>query len=355
MPRPVIEIVEDPRFKSHAGPEGHPERPERLIAFGEALDPFRKQIKVVAPRAATPEEILRVHEPRLLEILESTRSQPAGRLDADTYFNPSSFDVATLAAGGSAELATRVLSGEVARGIAAVRPPGHHAEAGQSMGFCLFNNVAVAVRALQATGSAPRILLFDWDVHHGNGTQHTFETDPDVLYISTHQFPFYPGSGDFSEEGLDRGLGTTINIPMPAGCGDDEYVGVVERLVIPAALGFAPDILVVSCGFDAHRDDPLASMDVTFEGFQKMANLVRSLADTLCEGRILHVLEGGYALSGVREGTRAVLESLLRDDAKLEYGTTSGPRDIEPGSRLRGIVDGVVEIHGRRIPNLGAR
>jgi acetoin utilization deacetylase AcuC-like enzyme len=211
------------------------------------------------------------------------------------------------------------------------------------------------VRAIQAEGGSPRILVFDWDVHHGNGTQHSFESDPDVLYISTHQFPFYPGTGDFSEDGIDRGLGTTLNIPMPAGSGDLEYIGVVERLVIPAALGFAPDIILISCGFDAHHDDPLASMDVSFQGFRAMATIMRALADTLCEGRIVHVLEGGYSLSGVREGTRAVVESLLLDDAKIEYGTTSGPRDIEPGSMLRGIVDRVVEVHGRRIPNLGAR
>ena len=355
MPSPLIEIVEDPRFRSHEGPEGHPERPERLIAFADALDPFRRHVSIVSPREATPEELLRVHETRMLEALKTTRRQPAGRIDADTYFNPSSFDVATLAAGGTAELATRVLSGKVARGFAAVRPPGHHAESSRSMGFCLFNNIAVAVRALQAAGGSPRILVFDWDVHHGNGTQHSFESDPDVLYISTHQFPFYPGTGDFSEDGIDRGLGTTLNIPMPAGCGDLEYIGVVERLVIPAALGFSPDIILISCGFDAHHDDPLASMDVSFEGFRAMATSMRSLADTLCEGRIVHVLEGGYSLSGVRDGTRAVLESLLRDDAKIEYGTTSGPRDIEPGSLLRGIVDRVVEVHGRRIPNLGAR
>ena len=352
---PRVEVVEDARYQDHRGPDGHPERPERLVALGEALDPFRDRVEVVAPRAADPEEIARAHETRMLEALATTRERPPGRIDADTYYNPSSFDVALLAAGGTIDLAQRVLRGEVARGLAAVRPPGHHAEAARSMGFCLFNNVAVAVRALQADHPDLRVFVFDWDVHHGNGSQHIFEEDPNVLYASTHQFPFYPGTGDFGEEGEGRGLGTTLNVPMPAGCGDAEYIGVVERLIVPAAMGFAPDLIVVSCGFDAHADDPLASMEVGFEGYRAMSRILRSLADTLCEGRIVHVLEGGYALSGVREGTTAVLESLLADDARLAYGTEDGRHNLEAGTPLKAIVDNVFDVHGRRIPNLGAR
>lgn len=357
MPTPssVVEIIEDARFQSHRGPEGHPERPERLVAIGEAIDRYRDRARIVAPREATPDEILRVHERRMLDVLEQTQRQPPGRFDADTYYSPSSYDVATLAAGGSVDLALRVLSGEVARGLAAVRPPGHHAEAGRSMGFCLLNNVAIAVRAIQAEQPTARILVFDWDVHHGNGTQHSFESDPDVLYISTHQFPFYPGTGDFAEEGEGRGRGTTLNIPMPAGSGDAEYIGVVERLVVPATLGFAPDIILVSCGFDAHRADPLASMDVTIEGYRAMAMIMRRLADSLCNGRIVHVLEGGYALEGVREGALAVLESLTVDAPSTETETRCGPEDLESGTILKHVIDRVVAVHGRRIPNLGAR
>ncbi len=350
-----IEIVEDARYQTHRGPDGHPERPERLIAIGEAIDGFRDRVKIVTPRAAEPDEILCAHTKRMLDALEMTRTMPAGRIDADTYHTPESFDVARLAVGGTIDLMRGVLSGNVARGLAAVRPPGHHAEAARSMGFCLFNNVAVGIKTLQADGGKPRILVFDWDVHHGNGTQHIFEDDPDVLYVSTHQFPFYPGTGDFGEEGEGRGLGTTLNIPMPAGCGDDEYIGVVERLVVPAALGFHPDLIVVSCGFDAHRDDPLASMELGYEGYRKMAAIMRSLADMLCEGRIVHVLEGGYALSGVREGARAVLESLVGDGEVLERDDRDARTDVPAGSMLRGIVDGVHAVHGRRIPNLGSR
>jgi acetoin utilization deacetylase AcuC-like enzyme len=350
-----IEFVEDARFRDHRGPDGHPERPERLSAVSEALDAFRDGITLVAPRLAEPEELLRVHTRQMCEALETTRGGPPGRIDADTYYGEHSYDVARLAVGGTIDLLERVMSGRAARGIAAVRPPGHHAEATQPMGFCLFNNIAVAVRALQARGGSPRILVFDWDVHHGNGTQHVFEDDPDVLYISTHQYPFYPGTGDFSEEGEGRGRGTTLNIPMPPGCGNEEYVGVVERLVVPAALGFGPDLIVISCGFDAHRDDPLASMQVDFEGYARMAAIMRSLAEMLCEGRIVHVLEGGYALSGVRDGTRAVLESLVAEAEPLVRDDREGRTDLPAGTALRSIVDGVHAVHGRRIPNLGSR
>lgn len=350
MSGPLPRIVEDARYQTHRGPDGHPERPERLIAIGEAIDAYRDQLEFMAPREATPEEILRVHADRVFDFLESTRGEAPGRIDADTYFNALSFDVARLAAGGTVDLVRDIMRGEITRGLAAVRPPGHHAEAQRSMGFCLFNNVAVATRAIQAEFDSPRILIFDWDVHHGNGTQHTFEDDPSVLYVSTHQFPFYPGTGDFGEAGVGKGLGTTLNIPMPAGCGDREYIGVMQRLFVPAALAFKPDLFLVSCGFDAHADDPLASMELSAHGFQVMAALVRGLADELCEGRLAYVLEGGYALSGVREGATAVLESLVADRAA---SVPSAPFP-EAGEPLRGIIDRVAEVHGARVSGLGA-
>jgi acetoin utilization deacetylase AcuC-like enzyme len=350
MSPPRIQVITDTRFREHRGPEGHPERPERLVAMDETIDAFGDAVEHASPRPAEPDEILRVHDARLLAALESTRGEPPGRLDADTYFGPSSFDVALLAAGSCVDLAKGVMRGDVSRGLAAVRPPGHHAESDRAMGFCLFNNVAIAVRALQAEDPSARILVFDWDVHHGNGTQHVFEEDRDVLYVSTHQFPFYPGTGDFGEAGRGAGLGATLNVPMPAGCGDAEYVGLVQRVVVPAAVAFAPDLIVVSCGFDAHRDDPLASMEIDLEGYRAMAALMRSLADTLCGGRILFVLEGGYSLLGVREGTRAVLESLVASEAPA----LPDPIALEAGSMLRALVDRVAEVHRARIPDLGS-
>jgi acetoin utilization deacetylase AcuC-like enzyme len=321
-----------------------------LIAVGEAIDLFRDQIETVSPRPATAEEILRVHQDPMLETLAATRGQAPGQLDADTYFSTSSFDVAALAAGGAIDLARAVMRGDASGGLAAIRPPGHHAEAHRAMGFCLFNNVAIASRAIQAEFGAPRILILDWDVHHGNGTQHSFEDDPSLLYISTHQFPFYPGTGDFGEIGRGRGLGTTLNVPMPAGCGDVEYLGVMQRLIVPATIQFAPDLILVSCGFDAHRDDPLGAMEISTAGFQRLAQSMSALAHEVCGGRIAYILEGGYALSGLREGTGAVLESLLTT-APAEPPPSIG---LEAGSLLGGLVDRVVEVHGGRIPNLGA-
>ena len=350
MAAKVVQVVSDTRFQDHRGPDGHPERPERLTAVSEIIDQFSDRIELAAPRIASAEEILRVHGKRLFDALESTSGQALGQIDADTYYSPSSYEVARLAAGSCIDLATKVLGGDIASGLAAVRPPGHHAEADRSMGFCLFNNVAIAVRALQSEGGSPRILIFDWDVHHGNGTQHIFESDPDVLYVSTHQFPFYPGTGDFGEAGQGRGAGTTLNIPMPAGCGDSEFIGVVQRLVVPAAIAFEPDLILISCGFDAHMDDPLASMEVSQVGYRAMASIMQDLAESLCGGRIVYVLEGGYSLDGVREGAKAVLETMTapsRSPASVEV-------DLSSGSMLKAIVDRVFEVHGSRIKGLGA-
>jgi len=348
----LVQVISDLRFRDHRGPDGHPERPERLAAVGEIIDIFADRIALTTPRLAEADEILRVHDRQLVATLEATSGQSLGQIDADTYFSPSSYDTARLAVGSCIDLFSNVLGGQASSGFAAVRPPGHHAEADRSMGFCLFNNVAIATRALQSGGGSPRILIYDWDVHHGNGTQHIFESDRDVLYISTHQFPFYPGTGDFHEVGIDGGQHSTINIPMPAGSGDEEFIGVLQRIVVPAAIAFDPDLIIISCGFDAHRDDPLASMELSRAGYQTMAMTMQSLADLLCAGRIVFVLEGGYSLDGVREGTEAVLETV----------TSTGPRpqqphpviDLESGSTLKSIVDRVVDVHGRQIEGLGS-
>ena len=213
------------------------------------------------------------------------------------------------------------------------------------MGFCLYNNAAIAVRALQAEAGVERVLLFDWDVHHGNGSQQVFEADPSVLYVSLHQWPHYPGSGDFGERGRDAGTGATLNVPLPAGCGDAEYLAVSQRLLVPAVEAFRPEIVIVSSGFDAHRDDPLASMQVTGAGFGAMARVVRALADVHCGGRLIVVLEGGYALTGLRESTAALLDALLSDHVRP-------PADARPHPLLDDIVDRVSAVHGRDFPGL---
>jgi len=269
-------------------------------------------------------------------------------LDPDTFVSPESLAVARLAAGSTVALARGVARGEIATGLAAVRPPGHHAEADRAMGFCLFNNVAVAARALQAEEGVDRVLVLDWDVHHGNGTQHSFEADPSVLYFSTHQHPHYPGTGAFGETGHGAGEGTTVNVPMPAGCGDPEYVGVIARVLVPVVRAFRPEVILVSCGFDAHRSDPLAGMEIGAEGYRDMTRLVRAVAEEVCGGRLLFVLEGGYAATGLDEGTTAVIGAMLE-----ETPPAVDVPDGATGSTLHGLIGSVADAQRGRFPGLG--
>ncbi len=343
-------VIEDPTFLEHRGPEGHPERPARLEAVGQAIAGFEDRLARLAPRAAHDDELLAIHDLQHLRRIDAAVAQAPARLDADTFVSARSAEVARLAAGSAVDLALASSREGAAVGIAAVRPPGHHAEGDHAMGFCLFNNVAIAARALQKTAGLEKILILDWDVHHGNGTQHSFEDDPSVLYFSTHQFPYYPGTGDFREAGHGRGEGLTVNVPMPAGCGDAEYIGVMQRVLVPVARSFAPDMILVSCGFDAHADDPLASMDVTAAGYFEMTRIVRALADELCGGRLCFVLEGGYALTGLASGTTATLRAVTAADP----GPALPPVELEPGSVLRGIVDRVAAVHAATHPGIGA-
>lgn len=345
-----IALVEDIRFQDHRAPAGHPERSERLVAVSRALEPYLEHLTRVEPRPAGDEEILRVHSPEHLEAITSSAGQPGTHFDADTFGSEDSFAVASLAAGSTVDLALRVARREVRAGLSAIRPPGHHAENDHPMGFCLFNNVAIAARALQAELGLEKLMILDWDVHHGNGTQHSFEHDPTVLYVSTHQYPFYPGTGAFAEAGIGAGLGTTVNLPMPAGCGDAEYVGLLQRAVVPIARRFAPEMILVSCGFDAHRDDPLGGMQVSAAGYLAMAGLVRALARELCQERLMYVLEGGYALSGLEEGTRAIMEGLLAPEPAYP-GT---PIPAPPGSTLQALLEAAAQVHGQRHPDFGA-
>ena len=344
-PVPPFVVVEDPRYRAHHAPPGHPENSDRLVAVSTALERYRSHLRSLEPRSASPEEILRVHDEAHLRRVEATVAQAPANLDPDTYLSAASHDVAMLAAGASVDLARRVARREARSGIAAVRPPGHHAESSRAMGFCLFNNVAVAARSLQAEEGIDKLLILDWDVHHGNGTQHSFETDPSILYVSTHQFPHYPGTGGAGEIGIDGGAGSNVNIPLPAGCGDLEFVGVFQRVITPVARRFAPQMILVSCGFDAHRDDPLASMNVTREGYLAMTSLVRMLADELCGGRVCFILEGGYDANGLIEGTSAVLDGML--DAQPELPPNI---DAELGSSLRAIIDQVAAAQAAYYP-----
>jgi acetoin utilization deacetylase AcuC-like enzyme len=305
--RPLV--LRDPRYRQHTAPGSHPERAARLEAIDRALEPLSERIDPLEPRPAEPDEILRAHDRRYFDAMQELSGQ-AGALDADTYLSPRSIEVAGLAAGGSVELARRIARGDARRGFGLVRPPGHHAESTRAMGFCLFNNVAIAARALTAREGLERIAIVDWDVHHGNGTQHLFEAERDVLFVSLHQFPFYPGTGALHEVGSGSGTGSTVNLPLPHGCGDAEYLTAFDAIVTPVLREFRPEMILVSAGFDAHADDPLGGMRVSTRGFVGMAERVRAAADDLCDGRLMLTLEGGYDLDALGESVAAVLDLL---------------------------------------------
>jgi len=292
-------ITYDEAFLEHEE-RGHPERPERLVAVVESLQAagFWAGATMIAAREATVDELERVHSRRYVDATLERLEQKYGHLDPDTYFSGGSRTAALKAAGGSVDMARAVWSGEVDLGLALVRPPGHHAEANRAAGFCIFNNIAVAAAALLADG-AERVLVFDWDVHHGNGTQHEFEDRPDLLYISVHAWPHYPGSGLSDEIGTGAGEGYTANVPYPHGANDVAYADVVDRLVAPLIRAYAPQIVLVSAGFDAHRNDMLGGMLMTEKGFAYMASVIRDQAAAVCGGRVAMFLEGGYDLDGL--------------------------------------------------------
>jgi acetoin utilization deacetylase AcuC-like enzyme len=308
--------VLDEIFVHHRAPGGHPERPARVEAVRDALVAagVRERGEQVAVRSASDDELARVHGAAYLEELQRTLPGHEGWLDADTYFSEGTWDAARGAAGAVSELAIQVMAGQRQRGLAVVRPPGHHAEADRAMGFCIYNNVAVAAAAARAAGAA-RVAILDWDVHHGNGTQDIFWDDPTVQYLSVHQWPYYPGTGAPAEIGGPAARGATVNVGLPAGSGDDEYLAAFDEVLVPALLRFAPDLLIVSAGFDAYRADPLASMRVTRPGFAAMADRARAVADRVAGGRMVVALEGGYDLDGLAGGMTEVLRALSAESA----------------------------------------
>ena len=230
----------------------------------------------------------------------------------DTPISEDSYDAALAAAGGVLAAVDAVMEGRIRNAFCAVRPPGHHSLPNQAMGFCLFNNVAIAARYLQKKHGVAKVLIVDWDVHHGNGTQEVFYDDPTVLYFSVHRYPFYPMTGSKAERGAGDGLGFIINVPLPAGTGDAEYRKAFREILMPKAMDFDPDFVLVSAGFDAHEDDPLGGMEVSSEGFAEMSRLVKQIADRCCEGRLVSVLEGGYDLEGLADSVEAHLRVLMQ-------------------------------------------
>jgi acetoin utilization deacetylase AcuC-like enzyme len=301
----VTGLCIDERFLLHRAPSQHPERPERLAAIWRGLEArgLFSRTTPIAARPATDEELSAVHSPQLLRELDSVAGK-SGYLDPDTYVAPRSVEIARLAAGGTVDVALAVADGKVKNGLALVRPPGHHATRDQSMGFCLLNNVAIAAAALRRRGL--RVAIFDWDVHHGNGTEEIFYDDPDVLYLSTHEWPQYPGTGRAEDMGRGRGVGATVNVPLPTGTDPAAYLHAFSTRILPPLNDFAPDFILVSAGFDAHEADPLGGLRLVDETY---VELTRALVAV--QPQLAVVLEGGYDLGALERSTVGVLEVLL--------------------------------------------
>jgi acetoin utilization deacetylase AcuC-like enzyme len=307
-----VGLVYDPIYLEH-DTGGHVENASRLREVMGLLEREGVLGRLVAlqPRPATPDELAQVHTREYIAHIESAAHRGGGWLDADTVMSSASYNAALYAAGGAIVAVESVLGGETDSAFALVRPPGHHATAQQAMGFCLFNNIAIAARYALNHPSVERVLIVDFDVHHGNGTQDAFYADPKVLYFSTHQSPLYPGTGNISETGAGEGEGTNINVPLPPGCGDEEYGRAFEEILAPAAQRFQPQLILVSAGYDAHWAEALALMRATVSGYAHMVSTLKGLAQRLCSGRLVFSLEGGYHLPALAASVRATLEVLL--------------------------------------------
>ena len=336
-------VLFDARMIAHEAGPGHPERPERLAGLHRGLTERPVGgVRWVAAPPASRQTVERVHSRAYVELVESLRGEHA-QLDPDTGVSPESVEAAYLAAGAGIEAVEAVVGGRAPSAYALVRPPGHHAERGYARGFCLFNNIAIAAaHALEVLG-LERVLVVDWDVHHGNGTQHSFEDRRDLLFFSSHLYPFYPGTGAMEEAGRGAGQGYTVNVPLPYGRGDGDYAFVFDELLVPIAERFAPQLVLVSAGFDAHRRDPLAGlvsgyggMGLSDEGFATLCGTVKAVADRFAGGKVVLLLEGGYDVRALVESSRACLR-VLRGE------TPPACRDHD--ARTERVVRGVQRVH----------
>jgi acetoin utilization deacetylase AcuC-like enzyme len=322
MGTPALTVVGTLANEGHFQ-DGHPERPARMSAVAAGLDDLHlgSDVSWLEPRSASDDELGLVHSPEYLAVLRRLSERGGGSLDVDTYLTPASWGSAQLAAGGGLVAIESLQDGGSGYAFVAARPPGHHALAGQGMGFCLINNVAVSAAFLRQRGE--RVLIVDWDVHHGNGTEALFWEDPNVMYVSTHQWPCYPGTGRADDVGFGPGKGTTINIPLPPGATGDVILGAFELLVSPAVEVFQPTWVLISAGFDAHRDDPLADLSLSSGDFAALATTVAAWAPRA--GRVVLFLEGGYDLGALRSSTSATLGALVGATRLDEPQTTGGP------------------------------
>lgn len=327
-------VYKHPLFLAHQTGKNHLETAERLRSIYQELERGEIATRLIFPvfKKATAASIKLNHTPELVRKVAATSAHPASYLDADTRTSADSYEAALFAAGAVIDGINRMELHEIDNAFCLVRPPGHHAERHQSMGFCLFNNVAIGARwAIKKLG-LQRIMIVDWDLHHGNGTQQSFYRNDKVLYCSTHQYPLFPGSGALPESGAGRGLGYTVNIPLAGMAGDDEYARIFNELYAPLARAYRPQLILVSCGFDVMAGDPLGSMQVTSAGVAYMTRLLLELAEDLCDGKLLITLEGGYNLDNIRKGALAVLTELYGQPLAGDHPVYLQPQDLE---RLR--------------------
>jgi acetoin utilization deacetylase AcuC-like enzyme len=343
MPR--VGYVYDPLLLEHDMP-GHPESAGRLRAIVAYLESagVLSALERIEPRDATRDDLLLIHSDEVVQRVAQAASMGGDHwLDVDTYVVNRSYDAGVRSAGSTLAAVDAVLGGDLDSAFCLMRPPGHHATPTRSMGFCLFNNVAIAAaHALERKG-VERVSIVDFDVHHGNGTQDAFYAEPRVQYFSTHQFPFYPGTGNWDDTGHTEAMGNTINVPLPGGCGDTEYFAVYSEICVPALLRFKPDLVLVSAGFDAHFADPLAMERVSTHGYYQIASMLKRVAVELCEGRIVFVLEGGYDLTALSWSVQACLDALM--------GKPFRPDPLGEGPQVRGpdvstLLAKVKELHG---------
>jgi len=323
----------------------HVENARRLKAIISHLEQtqLKQQLTLIKARPASIEELSLVHHKEYISHIQEVAEKGGSWLDADTVMSLHSYEAACYAAGGVIKATEAVINGEVASAFALVRPPGHHATHRQAMGFCLFNNVTIATQYALAKYSLKRIAIIDFDVHHGNGTHDAFYDNPQVLYISTHQYPFYPGTGSMEETGRGEAKGTTINIPLPTGCGDAEYSSVFEQIIAPSTRRFNPQLILVSAGYDPHWADELAMMQVSVSGFSQMVRIIKGLADELCNSRLVLSLEGGYNLSALAASVKATFNVLL-GNANIEDPLGQSPRPLTIPS-ITPLISQIKKIH----------